>query len=388
MGSSVANDYYELLGVPRDADAAAIKKAFRKRARELHPDVNPSPEAEEEFRTVAAAYEVLSDDERRSLYDRYGEAGLKQQQWEPQFSSFGNVSDIFSALFGDDLFGGRGGGAAARGGTRGDDALVHVDLSFQEAALGVEREVSYEAVGHCDTCEGSGAATEDGVTSCVQCAGAGVVRTVARSIFGQVIQESVCPRCAGRGKIVTDPCTDCHGSGEQLHKHTLTIKIPAGIADGQRIRLSGRGGTGTGGGPAGNLYVDIAVEHDERFLREGDDLITVADLTITEAALGCNRDIDTVDGTAETVEFPAGVQPGEVLVLRGRGMGRLRGNGRGDQRIVVNVTVPRLLDDEQRTLLIAFQEAETHETYAEPHHATTGEKLMDKLRRMLRHDHG
>jgi len=247
----VAHDYYEQLGVARDADASMIKKAFRKKARELHPDVNPSPEAEAEFRSIADAYDVLSDDEKRSIYDRYGEAGLKKNHYEPQYSSFGNVSDIFSALFGEDVFG--GGRGAGHAGARGDDALVHVELSFQDSALGAEREVTYQAVGECDTSEGLGAESPEGVSTCVQCAGSGVVRTVARSLFGQVIQESACPRCAGRGTIVTDPCSTCQGSGEQLDRHTLTIKIPAGISDGQRIRLSGRGGIGSGGGPAGNL---------------------------------------------------------------------------------------------------------------------------------------
>lgn len=377
MGT-MSQDFYELLGVERTADATMIKKAFRKRARELHPDVNPEPTAEAQFRRVTEAYEVLSDDERRSIYDRYGEDGLKQQHWQPQYASFGNIADIFSAFFGDDALGGAARGRGRPGAVRGDNVVVQVRTTFAEAALGVEREVVYEALAPCAGCDGRGAASPEGISTCDGCDGIGIVRTVARSLFGQVIQESACPRCGGRGEMVIDPCSTCGGSGEQMDQHSITVNIPGGIADGQRIRLSGRGGAGSGGAEAGNLYIEVAVEHDESFLREGDDLITVSDLTFTEAALGCSKPVPTVDGSEETLEFPAGVQPGEVLRLRGRGVARLRGHGRGDQRIVVNVVVPKRLTDEQRVQLEQYREIE-HDV-----EAAGSERLIDKLRRMIR----
>ncbi len=381
MKQDMAEDFYQLLGVSRDADAGAIKKAFRQRARELHPDVNDAPDAEDQFRRVTEAYEVLSDDERRSIYDRYGAEGLKQQQWQPQYASFGNIADIFSAFFGDDVFGSamRGRTPGGRpGAARGESIAIPVQLTFADAALGVEQELTYDVRSTCDDCDGRGAATSAGLATCDPCGGTGVVRSVARSLFGQVIQESVCPRCAGRGETVIDPCTSCHGTGEQQSSRTIGVQIPGGISDGQRIRLAGRGHAGSGGGEAGNLYLEIAVTPDERFLRDGDDLITACDLTFTEAALGCEKEIETVGGTTEVVEFPAGVQPGEVMRLRGHGVTRLRGNGRGDQRIVVNLVVPKSLSAEQRSALLDYQQIEPAVGEA------ASERLIDKLRRMIR----
>lgn len=376
----MAQDYYQLLGVARDADATAIKKAFRQRARELHPDVNDAPDAEDQFRKVTEAYEVLSDDERRSIYDRYGEDGLKQQHWQPQYASFGNIGDIFSAFFGDDLFGSamRGRTSGRPGAASGESIAIGVELSFAESALGAERELTYDVRTSCDTCSGRGAASDAGVASCDGCGGAGVVRTVARSLFGQVIQETVCPRCNGRGETIVTPCADCGGTGDQVTARTISVQVPGGIADGNRIRLAGRGHAGMGGGEAGHLYLEVSVLPDDRFLRDGDDLITVVDLSFTEAALGCTKQIDTVDGAPEAVEFPAGVQPGEVLRMRGRGVVRMRGAGRGDQRVVVNLVVPKRLSSEQRAALEAYQ-------HIEPSPADqSGGSIIDKLRRMIR----
>ncbi|MEO6867535.1 MAG: DnaJ C-terminal domain-containing protein, partial [Gaiellales bacterium] len=325
METRMAQDFYELLGVAKDADAGQIKKAYRRKARELHPDVSEDPDAEEKFRRVTEAYEVLSDDQRRATYDRYGEEGLRSGGWESQFADFGSISDIFSAFFGEDAFGGRGGQGTAASGGRGDDVQVAVKLDFRESVLGAERELEFTTTGLCDTCDGSGAATPDAVRTCDTCAGQGAVRQVSRSIFGQVVQERICPTCAGRGQIVTDPCTSCSGAGEQLVERSATIQIPAGISDGQRIRLTGRGGDGRLGGPDGNLYVDVAVKNDDRFVREGDDLITVLDLTISEATLGTVADVPTVDGDARQLEIEPGTQPGTRLTIRGLGSGRLRG---------------------------------------------------------------
>lgn len=379
----MAQDFYELLGVERDADASAIKRAYRRKARELHPDVSDEPDAEERFRRVTEAYEVLSDDERRATYDRFGEAGLKRGGWEPQFANFGSIADIFSAFFGEDLFGGRGGAAGAGG--RGEDVHVAVQLEFREAVLGTERELEFTTNGTCQTCDGSGAASPDAVRTCDTCGGAGAVRQVSRSIFGQVVQERMCPACAGRGQLVSDPCTTCAGTGEQPEERTVTVGIPAGIQDGQRIRLTGRGGVGQHGGPGGNLYIDVRVHDDERFIREGDDLVTVLDLTITEAALGTVAQVPTVDGDPRPLEVPAGTQPGTRMVLPGLGSGRLRGGvhaegelDRGDLVVFCNVRVPRDLAPEQRDALARFQALEDERIYRGK------EGLFDRLRRMVK----
>ncbi len=384
METRMAQDFYELLGVARDAEAGDIKKAYRRKARELHPDVSEEPDAEERFRRVTEAYEVLSDDQRRATYDRYGEAGLKQGGWEPQFANFGSIADIFSAFFGDDMFGGRGGTAGSGG--RGDDVQVAVDLDFREAVLGAERELSFTATGSCGACDGSGAARPDALATCGTCGGAGAVRQVSRSIFGQVVQERICPACAGRGQTVSDPCLTCSGTGEQPEQRQVSVAIPAGIQDGQRIRLTGRGGVGQHGGPAGNLYVDVHVAADDRFIREGDDLITVLDLTIADAALGTVADVPTVDGDPREIEIPAGTQPGTRMVIRGLGSGRLRGGGtnrdgsldRGDLVIYCNVRVPRDLAPEQRDALARFQSLEDDRIYRDK------EGIFDRLRRMVR----
>ncbi len=379
----MAQDFYELLGVAREADASEIKKAYRRKARELHPDVSDEPDAEERFRRVTEAYEVLSDDQRRATYDRYGEAGLKQGGWEPQYANFGSIADIFSAFFGEDMFSGRGGAPGAGG--RGEDVQVAVQLDFREAVLGTERELSFTATGTCDTCEGSGAASPEALSTCGTCGGAGAVRQVSRSIFGQVVQERICPACAGRGQTISDPCTSCSGTGEQPEERTVSVAIPAGISDGQRIRLTGRGGVGQHGGPAGNLYVDVRVRDDERFVREGDDLITVLDLTITEAALGTTAQVPTVDGDPREIEVAAGTQPGTRMVIRGLGSGRLRGSvsrdgalDRGDLVIYCNVRVPKDLGPEQRDALARFQSLEDDRIYRDK------EGIFDRLRRMVK----
>lgn len=383
METRMAQDFYELLGVARDADASEIKRAYRRRARELHPDVSEEHDAEERFRRVTEAYEVLSDAQRRATYDRYGEAGLRSGGWEPQFANFGSIADIFSAFFGDDMFGGRGGTPGSGG--RGEDVQVAVQLEFREAVLGTERDITFTATGACDTCDGSGAARPDAIRACDTCGGAGAVRQVSRSIFGQVVQERPCPRCAGRGRVVSEPCASCSGTGEQPEERTVSVAIPAGIQDGQRIRLSGRGGVGRDGGSAGNLYIDVRVREDERFIREGDDLVTVLDLTITEAALGTVAQVPTVDGDARELDVPAGTQPGTRMVLRGLGAGRLRGSlaaegelDRGDLVVFCNVRVPRDLAPEQRDALARFQALEDERIYR------GREGLFDRLRRMVK----
>lgn len=382
METRMAQDFYELLGVAREADATEIKRAYRRKARELHPDVSDEPDAEERFRRVTEAYEVLSDEQRRATYDRYGEAGLKQGGWEPQFANFGSIADIFSAFFGEDMFG-RGGTPGSGG--RGEDVQVAVQLEFREAVLGTERDLSFTTTGACASCEGSGAASPDAVRTCDTCGGMGAVRQVSRSIFGQVVQERPCPSCAGRGQVVSDPCRSCSGTGEQPEERTVTVGIPAGIQDGQRIRLTGRGGVGQHGGPSGNLYIDVHVRDDERFIREGDDLVTVLDLSITEATLGTVAHVPTVDGEPRELEIAAGTQPGTRMVIRGLGAGRLRGAvpsdgaiDRGDLVVYCNVRVPKDLAPEQRDALARFQALEDERIYR------GREGIFDRLRRMVK----
>jgi len=382
MDTRMAQDFYELLGVARDADASDIKRAYRKKARELHPDVNDEPDAEARFRRVTEAYEVLSDDGRRSTYDRFGEEGLRSGGWEPQAAhGFGSIADIFGALFGDESFGGAGDRSGA---LRGEDVHQAVRLDFREAALGAERELHFTAAATCGTCDGSGAATPDAVVRCETCNGIGAVRQVSRSIFGQVVQERPCPRCSGRGEVVTDPCGTCSGTGEVPQEQEVSIGIPAGIQHGQRIRLTGRGGVGQFGGLAGNLYVDVHVEDDERFIREADDLVTVLDLTISQAALGTRAEVPTVDGEPRVLEVPPGTQPGTRMTIPGLGVGRMRARSadgvldRGNLVVFCNVQVPHDLSPEQHDALARFQALEDDRIYA------TKESIFDRLKRMVK----
>ena len=338
-------DYYERLGVARDASETDIKKAFRRLARELHPDVNGhDPEAEEKFKAAAEAYEVLSDPERRATYDRYGAEGLRSGGYQP--TGFGSFADIFDAFFGGgDIFGGGRAGPA-----QGGDLAVTATISLADAATGRTVEVGYEAVVRCEHCHGNGAEPGTPIETCERCGGAGQLRAVTRTPFGQVVRATVCDRCGGDGRVPKQPCGTCHGRGRRVERLTLSVDVPAGIADGQRIRLAGRGHAGEQGGPPGDLYVLIRVAEDERFVRDGDDLVTVVDVAAPLAALGTTIEVPTLDEPVE-LEIPAGTQPHDTLVLRGKGMPALRRGRHGDLRVVVNVVIPRRLTGEQRELL-------------------------------------
>src|SRR5436190_2129067 len=292
-------DYYELLGVGRDASEGEIKRAFRRLARELHPDVSESPDADERFREVVEAYEVLSRTESRDLYDRYGHAGLRSGGFQPGHVDFGSLADLFSAFFGDDL------------------------------------------------------------------------------LFGGFVRTQTCPTCAGSGRRIEQRCAECRGAGRVVEERTLPVEIPPGIHHGQRIRISGEGHAGLVGARAGDVYVEVRIRPDERFVREGDDIYATVALTFTQAALGATLTIPTLEGEEE-LELPPGTQPGEIVVLRGRGMPVLQGHGRGDQRILVNVLVPRRLTDEQRRLLREFDEQADEHTYDK----SAG--LFDKLKSAFR----
>ncbi|HKP89703.1 MAG TPA: molecular chaperone DnaJ [Thermoleophilaceae bacterium] len=342
-------DYYETLGVSRDADEREIKRSFRKLARELHPDVNQhDPDAEEKFKEAAEAYEVLTDAERRSVYDRYGHEGLQSSGFHSNFQGFGSFADIFDAFFGgaESVFGGGMRGAAMQGG----DVAVAVEIDLAQAATGASVEVEYDLVDRCEHCHGNGAEPGTPIETCQRCGGSGRLQAVTRTAFGQMVRQTACDRCGGDGRVPQTPCKVCRGSGQEVTTRTLNVDIPAGIEDGQRLRVTGRGHAGERGGPAGDLYVVVRVQEDERFLRDAEDLITVVDVPAPLAALGTTIQVPTLDGDVP-VEVPSGTQPGETITLRGRGMPPL-GRGRtGDLRVVVNVAIPRRLTAEQRDLL-------------------------------------
>jgi molecular chaperone DnaJ len=368
-------DYYELLGVGRDASEAEIKRSFRRLARELHPDVSDEPDADERFREVVEAYEVLSKSETRDLYDRYGHAGLRSGGFQAGHVDFGNLSDLFSAFFGDDVvFGGRGGGGRARGA----DLAATVEIDLAQAARGITREVPFEAAATCAHCGGDGAEPGSEITACPTCGGTGRLQQVTRSVFGEFVRTQTCSTCSGTGRRIERPCAECRGAGRVVEERTLAVEIPPGIHHGQRIRLTGEGHAGNVGGRAGDVYVEVRISPDERFVREGDDIYTTVDITFTQAALGATLTLPTLDGEEE-LELPPGTQPGEIVVLRGRGMPILQGYGRGDQRILVNVLVPRHVSDEQRRLLREFDDHADEHTYEKVEGG-----LFDKLKSAFR----
>jgi molecular chaperone DnaJ len=356
--ASTQRDYYELLGVQHSASEAEIKKAFRRQARELHPDVSSEPDAEERFRDVVEAYEVLSKRETRELYDRYGHAGLRSGGFTPTSFDFGSLSDLFAAFFGDDLF-----GVATRPRrARGADVAAQVEIELGEAAKGAKRQVPFPVTVSCVACAGTGAEPGTEPATCPGCGGAGRLQHVSRTAFGEFVRSQTCPQCGGAGRVIEHPCAECAGSGRVAEERTLEVEIPPGIHDGQQIRVSGEGHAGALGGRAGDLYVQVRIAPDPRFVREGNDIVSTVDLTMTQAALGTTVSIPTLEGDYE-LELEAGTQPGEIRVLRGRGMPVLQGFGRGDQRVLVNVQVPRRLTEEQRALLESFEASAGEETY-------------------------
>src|SRR4051795_7644564 len=375
-------DYYEVLGVPRDADEATIKKSFRRLARELHPDVNAhDPDAENKFKEAAEAYEVLSDATRRQTYDAYGHDGLKSGGFSPNFEGFGSISDLFSAFFGQG-----GGFDAAFGGTRmrggavqGGDVALAVAIELGEAARGTSVEVTYDATALCETCHGNGAEPGTPIVTCDKCRGAGQIQAVQRTRFGQMVRTALCDKCGGDGRIAETPCHTCSGRGMVATQRHVKVDVPAGIEDGQRIRLTGRGHAGERGGPAGDLYVIVRVKEDERFLREGNDLISVVDVPAPAAALGTTVTVPTLDGDEE-LEVEPGTQPGTIVTMRGRGMPAVGRGRKGDQQVVLNVVVPRNLDGRQRELLEELRDG-LSEANLRP---AEDESLFSRVRRALR----
>ena len=353
----MSQDLYDLLGVDRDADADTIKKAYRRLARQLHPDVNPDPESQERFKQVSAAYEVLSDPQKRAAYDRGG---------DPFGGGFGGQGAGFSFTdIMDAFFGGTAGGGATRGPRprvrRGQDALIRLEVDLAEAAFGVSRELKVDTAVRCTTCGGDGAAPGSRPVTCETCRGAGEVSHVQRSFLGEIRTLRPCPACRGYGTVIPDPCRECAGDGRVRSRRTLTVKIPAGVDTGTRVQLSEQGEVGPGGGPPGDLYVEILVAPHPTFTRHGNDLHCTVSVPMTAAALGTTLTLPTLEadldpGAREGVEtsfelgIPAGTQSGQEVVLRGRGVPGLRG-GRGDLIVTINVETPTRLDARQEQLL-------------------------------------
>lgn len=341
-------DYYQVLGVSRDASVEEIKKAFRTLARESHPDANPGDtSAEARFREVAEAYEVLSDDQKRARYDR-GETFGGQDL----FSQFGGLEDILQQFFGGG-FGGFGGGFGSqrRGPQRGQDVAVRIDLALAEAAFGVEREVEFVAAVTCVVCDGSGAAEGHDPVTCQTCGGHGRVQAARQTLLGTMMTVTECPTCSGTGRQIDTPCTACAGEGRTRGTRTLTVEVPPGVDSGTRLRLNGKGGAGQPGTSAGDVFVEINVREDERFQRVGDDLHHRIVVGFTEATFGTVVEVPLLDGGTEKLDIPAGTQPETVYRLGKKGVPRLQRRGRGDLLVHVEVEVPTDLDDEAEKVL-------------------------------------
>ena len=358
-------DYYEVLGVSRSASEDEIKKAYRKLAKQYHPDLNPgNAEAEQKFKEVNEAYEVLSDSNKKARYDQFGFAGV-----DPNYGAgagggggfggftdfdFGDLGDIFGSFFG----GGFGGGARSsrNGPQRGESIRAGVTVSFEEAAFGCEKEVTVDRVDQCPTCKGSGC--ESGTTPevCSQCGGTGTVQQRRQTPMGVFATTTTCPKCGGRGKIIHSPCKDCGGTGQQRKRKTIQVNIPAGIDNGQTISLRGQGNAGRNGGPAGDLLITVTVRPHQLFRREGNDVLCEAPITFTQAVLGGEMEIPTIDGKVK-YDIPEGTQTGTTFRLRGKGIPNLNGRGRGDQYVTVYIETPRNLNREQKEALKKFSQS-------------------------------
>ena len=360
-------DYYEVLGVDRSAPPEAIKRAFRKLAMEYHPDRNAEADAEERFKEIGRAYEILGDPGRRAKYDQFGPTADFGPSTGFEGFDFGGFGDIF-----DTFFGGR---RARRGPTRGGDLRVAVELDFGGAVFGTEEELRVSRLERCAICGGNGAESGTDRTQCVQCGGTGDIRRAQRSIFGQFVNVAVCERCEGEGTIIAHPCRNCGGVGREQRNRHLKVKVPAGVDDGSQMRLTGEGDAGSWGGPAGNLYVELRVKPHELFVREGDDLFMDLPLNLAQAVLGTEAQIPTVDGEAVPLAIPAGTQHGVEFRLRRRGVPHLRGKGRGDLVVRADLRVPSKLTNEQRSLF-----EQLNETLASPMDGDGKDGLFSRLR--------
>jgi molecular chaperone DnaJ len=378
-------DYYEILGVARTATAIEIKRAYRKLAKKYHPDVYKGPDANVRIKDINEAYEVLSDEQKRAAYDRFGHAGVSGAAgaggpgaYGP--GGFGDIGDIFEEIFGGGFGFGRGGGRR-NGPSRGADIRFDLTIEFEEAVLGAEKEIEISRHETCPRCHGSGAELGTQPMKCPTCNGQGQVRQRQQTIFGSFVNVTTCPRCKGSGEIVTTPCRECHGSGHVAVTRRLRVKIPAGVQDGTRIRLPGEGEPGQRGGQQGNLYVFLTVKPHKLFRRIEDDILLELPVNIAQAVLGSEVEIPTLDGP-KLVKIPTGTQPGKVLRLRGLGVPHLRGNGRGDMLVTVNVHIPKTseLNDEQRELFHKLAETLSPISVEdEPKHGSFFERMREAL---------
>ena len=342
-------DYYEVLGVPKNASNEDLKSAFRRLARQYHPDVNSAPDAEERFKEINEAYAVLSDTDRRAAYDRFGHAGVRGAGGGVDFTvDFSDFADIFSDLFGFGGFG-RSSRRSRNAPRRGADLQYRLELTFEEAVFGVEKELEVTRDEVCATCSGTGAEPGTSPVRCATCNGSGEVRQVRQTILGSMVQVATCQTCNGAGETIATPCSTCQGRGLERHTRKKVVAVPAGVDTGTQIRLAGEGQPGVNGGPNGNLYIAIQVKAHKFFRRRDNDVLLDLNINIVQATLGADVEIPTVDGKA-TLKIPAGTQPGKVLRMRGKGVPHLRGNGRGDQMVIVNVEIPTRLSGDQRQL--------------------------------------
>ncbi|AXN45686.1 Chaperone protein DnaJ [Mycobacterium marinum] len=343
----MARDYYGLLGVSKGASDAEIKRAYRKLARELHPDVNPDEAAQAKFKEISVAYEVLSDPEKRRIVDLGGDPLEGAGAAANGFSGFGGLGDVFEAFF--------GGGSASRGPIGrvrpGSDSLLRMRLDLEECATGVTKQVTVDTAVLCDRCQGKGTNGDSAPIPCDTCGGRGEVQTVQRSLLGQMLTSRPCPTCRGVGVVIPDPCHQCMGDGRVRARREISVKIPAGVGDGMRVRLAAQGEVGPGGGPSGDLYVEVHEQAHDIFVREGDDLHCTVSVPMVDAALGVTVTLDAIlDGPSEIV-IPPGTQPAAVITLRGHGMPHLRSSARGDLHVHVDVMVPVRLDHRDTELL-------------------------------------
>lgn len=375
MESMTRRDYYEVLGVSRNAGTDDIRKAYRRLARQYHPDVSTEPDAETRFKEVTEAYEVLSDAERRSLYDRFGHAGVQNGGpgfggFESPFGGFGGFDTIFENLFG-------GARTTRRGPRRGSDLRYHMQLEFEEAVFGTEKEIEISRQDVCTRCNGNRAEPGSHPTRCPVCAGSGEVRRTQSSFLGQFVSVSPCERCRGEGYVILDPCKECQGRGRVRATRKLSVKVPAGIDEGFHLRLTGEGEAGDPGAPSGDLFIEFSVKPHKLFRRVEQDVHLTMPINVVQAALGDEVEVPTLDGSTEVTIEP-GTQSGDLVRLRGKGVPNLRGGGRGDQIITYNVVVPRNLNEKQKSLLREL--GETLDV-PNPHHGDKG--FFDRIRDAL-----
>lgn len=372
------SNYYDTLGVSKDASKDEIKSSFRKKARELHPDVNKAPDAEEKFKELGKAYETLMDEEKRATYDRYGEDGLKNAGYNtsgPFDFGFGDINDIFESFFGGGFGGFRNESRNPNGPQPGSDLRMDIELEFEEAVFGIEKEITIEHLETCEKCDGSGSKPGSTPTTCQTCGGTGRIQQVTQTILGHFSQITTCPNCNGSGKTISDPCPSCKGKGRVDKEKKLTVKIPAGVDNHSKIRISGEGDAGKNGGPTGDLYIVLFVKEHKQFIRKGNDIFTTLEITFPQAALGDKVELKTLDGE-KTFTIPQGVEHDKILTMKSLGVPFVGdSNRRGDHHVVIKVKTPQHLNDEEKKLYSRLFEISKGKK--------TSESIIDKVKSAL-----